>query len=101
LLAGIARPERFASDAAAFGIEVLGTRFHPDHHRFSDADVARAVDDARAAGAEAVLTTAKDAVRIRPASRGLPFLVLRIEPAIEDAEGLRARLLEAARGAVA
>jgi tetraacyldisaccharide 4'-kinase len=100
LLAGIARPERFACDAAAIGIEVLGTRFHPDHHRFSDADVAAAVEAARLAGAEAVLTTAKDAVRIRAASRELPLLVLRIEPAIEDAGGLRARLLEAARGAV-
>jgi tetraacyldisaccharide 4'-kinase len=97
LLAAIARPERFATDAAASGVEVVGERFHADHHRFSEAEIAAALAAARAAGAEAVLTTAKDAVRLPPTARASPIRVMRIEPVIEPADALRARLLDVAR----
>jgi tetraacyldisaccharide-1-P 4'-kinase len=59
--------------------------------------VADAVARARAAGADAVVTTAKDAVRLEglPVA-GLPVLVLEIEAAIADEARLRARLLAVA-----
>ena len=47
-----------------------------------------------AAGADAIVTTAKDAVRLPPSS--LPLLVLRIEAEVDDQTVLRARVLRAA-----
>jgi tetraacyldisaccharide-1-P 4'-kinase len=55
---------------------------------------------ARAAGAEAILTTAKDAVRLAAGALGpLELVVLEIEAAIEGEERLRERLLALARRA--
>jgi tetraacyldisaccharide 4'-kinase len=96
LLSGIARPARFAASAAAFGIEVLGHRAFPDHHRFDTRDLARASAEAQASGAEAILTTAKDAVRLPAGQAALPVLVLRIAAEVEEAARFRERLLAAA-----
>src|SRR5436305_11830498 len=43
---------------------VAGTRSFRDHHRYTAADIAAIRDAARIAGAEAVVTTEKDAVKI-------------------------------------
>jgi tetraacyldisaccharide 4'-kinase len=95
LLAAIARPERFERDVAAGGVAVLGRAFFRDHHRFGPSDLARVAAAARAAGAEAIATTAKDAVRLRDAasSLGLPVAVLGIAASFADEARLRARLL--------
>ena len=79
LLAAIARPERFERDVAGCGVGVLGRAFFRDHHRFRPDDLAGVAARARAAGAEAIVTTAKDAVRLeaRP-SPELPVVVLGI-----------------------
>ena len=99
LLSGIARPGRFAEDAAAHGLEVLGHRAFPDHHRFTAADVRTADDEAAALGAEAILTTAKDAVRLPAVGARLPVLVQRIAAEVADGALFRARLLAAVRKA--
>jgi tetraacyldisaccharide 4'-kinase len=62
--AAIARPQRFFDDLRAAGWEVTGTSVFRDHHDFSRADLDRVFAAARAAGADAVLTTEKDAVRL-------------------------------------
>jgi tetraacyldisaccharide 4'-kinase len=95
LLAAIARPERFERDVAADGITVVGRAFFRDHHRFQAADLAGAEAQARAAGADAVVTTAKDAVRLGGSTLGLPVLVLAIAALIADEGRLRERLLSA------
>ncbi len=57
---------------------------------------------ARAAGADAIVTTAKDAVRLPPAPLAPPVLVLEIAAEIADEARFRERLLAAvARGAAA
>ena len=100
LLAGIARPERFERDAAAAGAAVVGTAFFADHHRFRPAELAAAATRAREAGAEALATTAKDAVRlVGDAAPGLPLLVLHVAARFEDEERFRTRLLAAVRRA--
>lgn len=60
--AGLANNEQFFDALRAEGLHVIGTRGFPDHHRYSDRDV----DDLRQAarGAEAIVTTEKDAVKI-------------------------------------
>jgi tetraacyldisaccharide 4'-kinase len=68
LLAGIARPERFAQAVRAAGAEVVGEHFYADHHRFTAAEIQRAERDARDKGARLV-TTEKDRVRLPAGSQ--------------------------------
>ncbi|HSB60988.1 MAG TPA: tetraacyldisaccharide 4'-kinase, partial [Vicinamibacteria bacterium] len=104
LLAGIARPERFEADVEVAGARVAGRSFFRDHHRFRLREVEAVLASARAARADALVTTAKDAVRLPAAAgglpvaaAGLPVLVFRIAAEIEDEPRFRARLLRAAR----
>ena len=96
LVSGIARPERFWSDVAAITGGVAGHLAFPDHHRFTPQDVAKANAAARAHQADAIVTTAKDAVRLPPVKGGLPWCVLRIAAEVPDAARLRERLLAVA-----
>jgi tetraacyldisaccharide-1-P 4'-kinase len=67
-----------------------------DHYRYTRADVARLARDTGAAGAAGVLTTSKDAIRLR-AFRPLPMPVyewplrVTIEPADRFSAWLNAR----------
>jgi tetraacyldisaccharide 4'-kinase len=96
-VAGIARPERFLTDLTAAGWNVAGSMTFRDHHVFSSRDVGRIAAAAKAAGATAVVTTEKDAVRLADLDRGsIPFgavpLVARIEPAADFAAWIAGRL---------
>ncbi len=83
--AGIARPQRFFDDLTAAGWRLAGTTVFPDHHPFSAADVDRIRRSARAAGAEAVLTTEKDGVRMeRYATADVPIAVVPLHVRIES-----------------
>lgn len=100
VVSGIAAPERFEADVAERVGSVVGSRRFPDHHRFTPQDVAGCVAAAREGGADAIVTTEKDAVRLRdlpPALEGLSLAVLRIESEVREPERLRQRLLAAAR----
>jgi tetraacyldisaccharide 4'-kinase len=66
LVAGIARPGRFAALARAQGAQLVEERFFPDHHPFTIGDLA----GLRAA----ILTTEKDAVRLPPGTEALVLL---------------------------
>lgn len=93
-LAGIARPERFFAAALGAGWRITGEQRMRDHHRYTRRDVERIVAAARRAGAAAVLTTAKDAVRLEAfAPFPLPFCWLPMEVAIEPAQAFREWLL--------
>ena len=59
-----------------------------DHHRYSQRDIDSFAEDARRAGANSLITTAKDAVKLRSLSFSLPCYVLEIEPQIENADEL-------------
>jgi len=94
LLSGIARPERFHGDVTPRVGHVAGTAVFADHHAYTADDLAGVESQARAAGADAIVTTAKDAVRLPPTS--LPTLVLRIAAEVDEVARLRARVLRAA-----
>jgi len=102
-LAGIAGPERFTRAVADAGYIVAGAWAPGDHHRYTRTDVARLARDVRAAGAAGVLTTSKDAARLRPL-RPLPVPVydwplrITIEPAEQFSAWLASRC-DAARHA--
>lgn len=98
LVSGIARPERFHADAAATCGEVAGRDSFPDHHAFSSVEWQAVGARACVATADALLTTAKDAVRLPPdPAAQLPVRVLRIGVEVENEAGLRERLLAVGR----
>jgi len=99
LLSGIANPQRFWSDVSAIVPGVAGHFAFRDHHRFSPEEIQGVMGEARQRGADAVVTTAKDAVRLPGPVPDLPLLVFRIAAQIEDEPRFRERLLAAARRA--
>ncbi len=82
--AGIARPEGFFRDAERQGVEIAARLAFPDHHAYPDESIARIEGAFRRHRAGALLTTAKDALKLRgrlsPAPAVLP-IVARPEPA--------------------
>jgi tetraacyldisaccharide 4'-kinase len=79
LLAGLAAPRGFVATVESLGAEVAGLAEFPDHHWYTPGDLARVAARVREAGAEAVLTTEKDWVRLREMPRGdVPFWVLSV-----------------------
>ena len=64
LVAALGNPDRFRQDVRRLGIEVCGSRFFPDHYRLQRKDWAACADEARGKGADAILVTEKDAVKI-------------------------------------
>jgi len=84
-LSGIAVPESFEAFLVRFGAEIRYAERYLDHHRFSSRELKDFLDRAEAAGAEAVITTEKDAVRIDPhLETCIPVYYLRLEIDILD-----------------
>jgi tetraacyldisaccharide 4'-kinase len=93
-VAGIARPDRFFADIEAAGWSVVGQMAFRDHHPFTQADVRKIADAARAAAAAIVLTTEKDAVRLEPLDlEGLPLAAVPLLVGVEPADAFRRWLL--------
>ncbi len=67
-----------------------------DHHQYDQSDVDALVEKAKRAGAKSLITTAKDAVKLRSLSFDLPCYVLEIEIVIDDED----RVLELIRAAI-
>jgi tetraacyldisaccharide 4'-kinase len=81
LVSAVARPEAFAEMARRLGLEIADELRFPDHHEYSSASLTRITDAWRASGAETVLTTAKDRVKLH-GRLGVPLaeLPIRAEP---------------------
>jgi tetraacyldisaccharide 4'-kinase len=88
-LAGIAGPERFWSLLERQGVTVVERVRFPDHHAYTEADVAR-IRAATASGARTVVTTEKDLVKLSrvPGAESLGLQALRIAVAIEAGDRL-------------
>jgi tetraacyldisaccharide 4'-kinase len=97
-VAAIARPKRFYDALRRHGYEVVSEFTFPDHHWFTDAEVKEIEIGARRRGASAIVTTAKDAVRLERhhGVLTLPWAILplkvSIEPGAEFESWLRQRL---------
>jgi len=99
LVSAIARPERFAADARALGCQVIAHRALRDHHRFDLQEIEAFAREAQALGAEALLTTAKDAVRWPAAATAVPTRVLRIALELDGEAALMERVWAVAQRA--
>ncbi len=85
LVTGVARPERVARTAEAAGLEFVEHLRFPDHHRYPDRTL-RTIEAACARHrCDAVLTTSKDAVKLRGRlpKGALPLLELKVEAEID------------------
>ncbi len=79
-LVGIAVPESFEQFLVEKGAKIVYSKWFMDHHRFDKADLREFFQAAVDAGAELVLTTEKDAVRIEENFQSqLPFYYLKLE----------------------
>jgi tetraacyldisaccharide 4'-kinase len=86
---GIAVPESFEKFLVECGATLVHRKRFPDHYRFQDSDVENVFAMAAARGAELVITTEKDAVRLcQNRFYPLPTYYLRVE--IEILHGKKA-----------
>lgn len=84
-VAAIARPERFFAAARAEGWDVVRELRFRDHHWFDVDDVQRMIAAAAEAGADVILTTEKDAMRLTSTPGAIPWAYLPMEVVIESA----------------
>ena len=99
LLSALARPDGFEADVRSLGIEVVAHARHRDHHRFTSDELRAAFGDARARGADALVTTAKDLLRVPPHESALPLLMLKSRLELTEPAPFVERLLAVARRA--
>lgn len=82
---GLGNPDGFRKTLDRLGIKRLGFQTFPDHHAYTRDDVDGLIADVRSLGADLVLTTQKDLVKVRIASIGpAPLRALRIGLAIQE-----------------
>ncbi len=92
---GIARPGRFENDLGALGVRLAGARRFRDHHHYTLRDLEEVAREARAAGAEVLVTTEKDMVRIPAWPAGaLPAYALALRVVFGEGSDLPAWLLD-------
>lgn len=91
---GIANPSLFFSLLSSLGVEVARSCSFPDHHAYTSEELKQIVKWSQEAGAEALLTTEKDAVRLPAGAFPLkvPLFYLRIELALSQEEAFFSRL---------
>lgn len=92
----VGNPDSFFKSLRELGYDVGLERAFADHHAYSPSDVDALHQLAKETGASALITTAKDAVKLKGMTFALPCYVLEIEIVIHDAErfsGLVAKVL--------
>ncbi len=88
----LGNPQAFFAQARNYdyGCTLSYTRAFPDHHAYTQADVDAVTNAAAQSGAHALITTAKDAVKLQSLRFDLPCFVLEIALEIEEEESLLA-----------
>jgi len=78
---GIAQPESFEQSLVkTLGAELVYSKRHADHHRFTQQEVLNAINRGKKRQAELIITTQKDAVRFPKIDRrDLPIYFMRVE----------------------
>jgi len=96
---GIGNPAAFRDTLTACGLDLAGFRAYADHHAYSPPDCDAIAAWAKALGAERIVTTLKDLVKLRRDELGgIPLVALEvaIEP-LGDPQPLAAAITAAAR----
>jgi tetraacyldisaccharide 4'-kinase len=90
----VGNPHSFFEHVRRYGFELKLQKHYPDHHVYSQDEIDALVRQAGEVGASALITTAKDAVKLRTLSFSLPCYVLEIEIEIENASELTRLIVE-------
>ena len=69
---GIARPEQFFAGLDAAGVRLTARKAFRDHYDYAEVDVRKLIAEARTAGAAALITTEKDAIRLGSLAAAFP-----------------------------
>jgi tetraacyldisaccharide 4'-kinase len=91
----VGNPVSFFKSLRQAGYELCVERSFPDHHVYSQDEIDALNRAAKETGANALITTAKDAVKLRALGFSIPCFVMEIEVAVDDVDGF-GRLLTAA-----
>ena len=98
-LAAIGHPAIFVQDLEHYQLVVRHRLLFPDHHPYSQSDLDRALESLDEHGAEALMTTEKDAVRLQDLEFGEgQIFVWKIEALPEDPVEYRKFLLDEVAG---
>ena len=92
----VGNPTSFFERVRHSGYEQASGTSFPDHHSYSQAEIDSIARSAQEAGATALITTAKDAVKLRSMTFSIPCYVLEIEISIDNSEELTKAILQAA-----
>jgi tetraacyldisaccharide 4'-kinase len=89
---GIGNPESFFEQLRRSGFRVTGSETFRDHHIYTLSDIANIEKRAHQNGAEMLLTTAKDAVKLSDLKFEMPCFVVEIKTVIDDVAAFAAKL---------
>lgn len=90
----VGNPESFFESLRGLGYDVGLERAFADHHVYSPSDVDALHQLAKKTGASALITTAKDAVKLKGMTFALPCYVLEIEININEADAFQKLILD-------
>lgn len=93
----VGNPQSFFTQLRKHGYELVFEKAFADHHAYTQKDVDSLIAAATRAGAKGLITTAKDAVKLRSLSFSLPWQVLQIEIEIKDENALAELIVAASR----
>jgi len=91
----LGNPEAFFNHLSRSGFDLRHTRAFADHHVYTQRDIEGLVRESKEHGAEALLTTAKDAVKLPSLRIDLPCFAVEIEFTFENEAALRDSLRKA------
>jgi tetraacyldisaccharide 4'-kinase len=86
---GLGNPSNFFRQLEKEGFKLTGRKIFADHHFYSDKDLAEIETRARSVGAECLITTVKDAVRLTEMKVSLPCYVAEIDTVFTDPKAFR------------
>jgi len=92
---GLGNPNAFFQQLREEGFDLRHAEPFHDHHKYSQTDIDVLSTRAKASGAQALITTAKDAVKLRSMRFTLPVYILEIEMQIKKADELLALIDQA------
>ncbi|MDX6383187.1 MAG: tetraacyldisaccharide 4-kinase [Blastocatellia bacterium] len=94
---GLGNPNSFFSLLRRSGYQLAYTKVFRDHYRYDQHDIDRLEHQARTQGAQVLLTTAKDEVKLRSLAFRLPCFIADIEIEIDQENSFRALVGKAVR----
>jgi tetraacyldisaccharide 4'-kinase len=90
---GIAHPLDFFHMLEQIPVRIVNQNYFPDHHDYSTDELQSIENRAKQTGAKFIVTTEKDAVKLKGHSFGLPVYAVRIAPEILEGQDEWDRLL--------